>query len=292
MDISVWNATPGDAMSAALPPTTLAAVTTIAPASLTHPPPLTTRPQVVPCLSNTYSPHPHHPAATMAATRRPAVAFVGGASPLVSLSPAAAGSFACRARPSGRVASTAPKPLTMLVEPVVPVVAPLLELAANPAWLVKVGDAVGTLPFPPAVVKYGHPALMGFMLLGMGTPGGVIGWLGRTNDDKVAGAKQKQLHENIMLAFWLLAFAGATGGILSTVMQGKDILQSPHALSAGVVLALLTANATVAYSGFSIGGDSTSAGRQQGRTLHAYLGAGTMVALLVHGVLGVANFGG
>lgn len=228
----------------------------------------------------------------MAATRRPAVAFVGGASPLVGISPIAAGSFACRARPSAGVATTASKPLTMLLEPVVPAVAPLLELAANPAWLVKVGDAVGTLPFPPAVVKYGHPVLMGVMILGMGTPGAVIGWLGRTNDDKVAGVKQKQLHENIMLAFWLLAFAGATGGILSTVMQGKDILQSPHALSAGVVLALLTANATVAYSGFTIGGDSTSAGRQQGRTLHAYLGAGTMVALLVHGVLGVANFGG
>lgn len=180
----------------------------------------------------------------------------------------------------------------MLVEPAVPAVAPLLELAANPAWLVKVGDAVGTLPFPPVVVKYGHPALMGFMILGMGTPGAVIGWLGRINEDKKAGVKQKQLHENIMLAFWLLAFAGASGGILSTVMQGKDILQSPHALSAGVVLALLTANATVAYSGFTIGGSSTPAGRQQGRTLHAYLGAGTMVALLVHGVLGVANFGG
>lgn len=228
----------------------------------------------------------------MAATRRPAVAFVGGASPLAGLAPAAAGSFACRARPSARAAPTAAAPLAMSLEPVVPAVTPLLELAANPAWLVKVGDAVGTLPFPPAVVKYGHPALMGFMVLGMGAPGAAIGWLGRTNSDKAAGVKQKQLHENIMLAFWLLAFAGATGGILSTVMQGRDILVSPHAKSAGVVLALLTANAVVAYSGFTIGGGASPAGRQQGRKLHAYLGAGTMVALLVHGALGVANFGG
>ncbi|OSX78009.1 hypothetical protein BU14_0126s0048 [Porphyra umbilicalis] len=225
----------------------------------------------------------------MAAVRRPAAAaFVGGAPCLTRLSPTAAGSFACRTRPAAAPRKAAavtctPTP-TMVIEPMA-----LVELATNPAWLVKVGDAVGTLPFPPAVVKYGHPGLMAFMILGMGLPGGVIGWLGRTNEDKKAGVKQKQLHENIMLAFWLLAFAGATGGVLSTVMQGKDILTSPHAKTAGVVLALLTANAVVAYSGFTIGGGATPEGRKQGRTLHAYLGAGTGIALLVHAGLGVAN---
>lgn len=231
----------------------------------------------------------------MAAIGRPtAAAFVGGVPPLVALCPTTAGSFACRTRPSslrrhGAAGPAAPPPAapltTMLVDPALPAVAtPLLELAANPGWLVKVGDAVATLPFPPVVVKYGHPALMGFMIVGMGVPGGVLGWLGRTNTDAAAGAKQKALHENIMLAFWLLAFAGATGGILSTVMQGKDIFQSAHGQSSAVVLGLLTANAVLAFSGFSLGGSPA-----QGRKLHAYLGAGTGVALAVHAALGVAN---
>eukprot|EP00168_Porphyra_purpurea_P014149 TRINITY_DN4015_c0_g1_i1.p2 TRINITY_DN4015_c0_g1~~TRINITY_DN4015_c0_g1_i1.p2 ORF type:complete len:171 (+),score=26.93 TRINITY_DN4015_c0_g1_i1:416-928(+) len=126
---------------------------------------------------------------------------------------------------------------------------------------------------------------MAFMILGMGLPGGVIGWLGRTNEDKKAGVKQKQLHENIMVAFWLLAFAGATGGVLSTVMQGKDILTSPHAKTAGVVLALLTANAVVAYSGFTVGGEQRPRGASRaapstptsarGRALHCWCTPGS-----------------
>lgn len=159
-------------------------------------------------------------------------------------------------------------------------------LAANPVWLTKVADAIATLNLPKWLVEWGHPGMMAFMVLGMGTPGAYIGWQGRLNPDKRAGVAQKRLHENIMIAFFLLAFLGGTGGTLSVAMQGYDIWQSPHFISSAVVLAMLAVNSTLAYSGFTIGNDGTPKGRLQGRKLHAYFGIATMLAFLVHGALG------
>lgn len=168
-----------------------------------------------------------------------------------------------------------------------PVSATTHLLSDNPAFLQKIADAFNSLGLPEPVTTYGHPALMAFMVLGMGLPGAVFGWKGRLNEDKKAGVKQKQLHENIMLAFFLLAFLGGTGGTLAVAMQGYDVWQSPHAISALVVLILLGANSVLAYSGFTIGTDGTPKGRLAGRKFHAYFGAVTMAAFFVHAALGV-----
>lgn len=128
---------------------------------------------------------------------------------------------------------------------------------------------------------------MGFMILGMGVPGAAIGWAGRLDEDKKAGVKKKQLHENIMLAFFLLAFLGGTGGTLATAMSGFDIFESAHAKSAATVLLLLLANTVLAYSGFSIGNDGSPKGRRSGRKLHAYFGSAAMAAIFVHAFLGI-----
>lgn len=127
---------------------------------------------------------------------------------------------------------------------------------------------------------------MTFMVLGMGLPGAVIGWNGRLNENKKDGVKQKQLHENIMLAFFLLAFLGGTGGTLSVAMQGYDIWETPHFKSAAACLLLLGANSVIAYSGFTLGNDGTPKGRQAGRKLHAWFGSVSMAAFFIHGVLG------
>lgn len=159
-------------------------------------------------------------------------------------------------------------------------------LSANPAFLQTIADSFATLGMPKWLVEWGHPAMMTFMVLGMGTPGAVIGWKGRLNENKKEGVKEKKLHENIMLAFFLLAFLGGTGGTLSVAMQGFDVWQSPHFLSAATVLALLGINSVVAYSGFTIGNDGSAKGRMQGRKLHSYFGVAAMAAFLVHGILG------
>lgn len=160
-------------------------------------------------------------------------------------------------------------------------------LSENPVFLQKIASGFGTLGLPPWAVQYGHPALMSFMVLGMGFPGAYLGWTGRNNKDKKEGVAQKKLHENVILAFYLLAILGGSGGTLSVAMQGYDVWQSPHAISALVVLLLLGANSAIAYSGFTLGNDGSGKGRQQGRTLHAYFGASIMVGFLIHAGFGV-----
>lgn len=162
-----------------------------------------------------------------------------------------------------------------------------LALATNPAWLTSLADAFGTLGMPKWLVTYGHPAMMAFMVVGMGGGGAAAGWAGRLNGDKREGVKQKALHENIMVAFWMLAFLGGSGGVLSTAMQGYDIFESPHAASAALVLTMLSAVGVYAYSGFSLGNDGSPKAKMKGRTIHAWLGAATMGVFLIHGALGV-----
>lgn len=163
---------------------------------------------------------------------------------------------------------------------------PITQLAANPPALNAVADSFNTLNLPPALVKWGHPAMMAVLVVGMGASGGAIGWAGRLNKDKKAGVAQKNLHENIMLAFTLLATLGGIGGTLSTAMQGYDVWESPHFISAAVLLTALTANAVLAYTGFSLGGDGSPKARLAGRTAHAWFGVATMTAFLVHAYLG------
>lgn len=49
--------------------------------------------------------------------------------------------------------------------------------------------------------------MMAFMVAGMGMPGAAFGWIGRLGKGKES-VKMKNLHEQVMVAFWLLAFAG------------------------------------------------------------------------------------
>lgn len=168
-----------------------------------------------------------------------------------------------------------------------PLMATSQLVSENPAIVQKIAAAFQTLNMPEPLVSYGHPAMMGLMVLGMGLPGAVIGWQGRQNENKRKGVEQKKLHENIMLAFFLLAILGGTGGTLSTAMQGFDIWETAHAKSALVVLLLLGANSLLAYSGFTIGNDGTPKGRLQGRKIHSYFGIVVMAAFAVHAFLGV-----
>lgn len=173
--------------------------------------------------------------------------------------------------------------LTMVVDPLGTTTRLISE---NPVFLQKIAQVFKGVPEPLSV--YGHPVMMATMIFGMGVPGAYIGWQGRLNEDKRAGVGQKKLHENIMLAFFLLAILGGSGGTLATVMQGYDIWESAHAKSSLIVLLLLAANSVIAYTGFTIGTDGTPKGRLQGRKFHAYFGIATMLVFLIHAGLGVS----
>ncbi len=73
---------------------------------------------------------------------------------------------------------------------------------------------------------------------------------------------------------------GYTGGLLSLVMQGEPILESPHFWTGSIVVTLLVLNGTISLSGFD--GNQASL-----RTAHALIGSLIMGLLVFHALLGV-----
>jgi hypothetical protein len=142
-------------------------------------------------------------------------------------------------------------------------------------WFSKLGT-------PEPIVHWGHPLMMGIVVFAMGSAVALAGWRGRTLavTDTEAAIKNKTNHRKIAPLMYFFLVAGYTGGVLSLVMQGQPILESPHFLTGTVVVALLTINAVIAATGF-IGNKETL------RTVHAYVGSLALVILVAHAVLGL-----
>jgi hypothetical protein len=148
----------------------------------------------------------------------------------------------------------------------------ILELIA--AWF-------RTLGTPEPIVHWGHPVMMGIVVLAMGSFVGLTGWKSRilTETDKEGAISNKTEHRKIAPLMFLFLALGYTGGILSLVMQRQSILESPHFWTGSVILILLSLNAVIAATGF-IGNKETL------RTVHAYVGSIALGLMLLHAVLG------
>lgn len=96
---------------------------------------------------------------------------------------------------------------------------------------------------------------------------------------RAVAVAQKQQHAKIAPLMYLFIVLGATGGILSLVMQGEPIFESRHFWTGMGAIALLTANALIAVSKFGKGSDAL-------RTAHAYIGSTALAVLAVHAFLG------
>jgi hypothetical protein len=196
--------------------------------------------------------------------------------------------FGVKSRQRGRQCARAT--LQCLLEPLGFLNTAAEEAVQNPLVIQRIADYFKTLSIPEPVVEYGHPVMMTIMVAAMGLGGAYLGWAGRLNPDKRAGVKQKQTHATVMGAFTLLAFLGASGGMLSVAMQGFPVGQSAHALSAVLVLVLLSFNGIYAGTGFGAGskrGREATEAAAQGRRVHAYLGVAIVAALLLHAFLGL-----
>lgn len=138
-----------------------------------------------------------------------------------------------------------------------------------------------SLGIPEPIVHWGHPVMMGIVVVVMGSFVGLTGWRGRTltATDDAAASKSRAEHKSIAPLMFLFIALGYTGGVLSLVMQQQPILQSPHFWTGTAAIALLTTNALIAAFGFSQG--------KGFRSIHAYLGSGILALLFVHGVLGL-----
>ncbi len=135
---------------------------------------------------------------------------------------------------------------------------------------------------PAPIVHWGHPLMMGIVVIAMGSFVGLSGWRGRLMATSDPDTAQKSLLDHRKLAPWMTLFIalGYTGGLLSLVMQRQPILESPHFWTGSAVLILLAINGSLSLSGF--GGNKAAL-----RSAHAYLG-GTVLALMFgHALLGL-----
>lgn len=138
-----------------------------------------------------------------------------------------------------------------------------------------------SLGVPEPIVHWGHPVMMGIVVIVMGSFVVLTGWQGRlmtATDDGVA-AEKRQEHAKLAPLMFLFIVLGYTGGVLSLVMQDQPILASPHFWTGNVVIGMLGINGAIAALGFSKG--------KVFRTIHAYFGSVAMVLLLLHAALGL-----
>ncbi len=133
---------------------------------------------------------------------------------------------------------------------------------------------------PGVVVRWGHPLMMGIVVVVMGSFVGWAGWRGRLSQDEEV--KQEALAGHRKLAPWMSTFIalGYTGGLLSLVMQGEPLLSSPHFWTGSAVLVLLAINGGISLTGF--GGNQAVL-----RKTHAYVGSIILGLLLTHALLGL-----
>lgn len=135
------------------------------------------------------------------------------------------------------------------------------------------------LGIPEPIVHWGHPLMMGIVVIAMGSAAGIAGWQGRLATDVEIASKNRDAHRKIAPLMFLFMALGFTGGVLSLVMQHQPIFESSHFWTATLVLGLLAFNGILAVTGFG--------GNKLIRTIHAYVGTVALVLMVIHGFLGL-----
>ncbi|MCU0565027.1 MAG: DUF4079 domain-containing protein [Oculatellaceae cyanobacterium Prado106] len=133
---------------------------------------------------------------------------------------------------------------------------------------------------PEPIVHWGHPVMMGIVVVVMGGYVAYAGWQSRLATDPEVATKNRMDHRKLAPLTFLFIALGYTGGVLSLVMQHQPILQSPHFITGSIAIFILAVNAVIAATAF---------GKEKGifRNIHAYLGTAAIALLLVHGVFGL-----
>jgi hypothetical protein len=148
------------------------------------------------------------------------------------------------------------------------------------AWLKPIADWFAGFNLPAPIIQWGHPLMMGIVIFVLGVYVAWAGWRGRTAAEVPVRAKALGDHKKLAPFLFLFIALGYTGGILSLVMQGHPILQSPHFWTGSAAIGVLGLNGAISASKFGGGNPAF-------RTAHAYIGSVAMVVLFVHAALGV-----
>lgn len=137
-----------------------------------------------------------------------------------------------------------------------------------------------TFNMPEPIIHWGHPVMMGIVVLVLGSYVAAMGWRGKLATDKEAQIKSRADHRKLAPLMTLFITLGYTGGVLSLVMQQQPILQSAHFWTGTAAVLLLWTNGLISLTGF--GGNQLAL-----RMTHAYIGTFVMLLLLVHGIFGL-----
>eukprot|EP00193_Tetraselmis_chui_P013556 CAMPEP_0177789792 /NCGR_PEP_ID=MMETSP0491_2-20121128/22965_1 /TAXON_ID=63592 /ORGANISM="Tetraselmis chuii, Strain PLY429" /LENGTH=226 /DNA_ID=CAMNT_0019311733 /DNA_START=38 /DNA_END=718 /DNA_ORIENTATION=- len=155
---------------------------------------------------------------------------------------------------------------------------PVVTALAAGGLLGPLAEYFNTLGLPEPLVHWGHPGNMAVVLIAMGGYGSWLGWQIRVGDDADTVAKAQDLHPTLMGLMTFFFALGASGGMLSLLMQGKPIFQSAHVWTGLTGLACLGLNGMLSLF-FE---DDANA-----RTAHAFFGTGIMALFVVHAALGL-----
>jgi uncharacterized membrane protein len=117
----------------------------------------------------------------------------------------------------------------------------------------------------------------------MATFGSYLGYQIRAGngDMMFTGKTARELHPTLMGLAFLFFFLGGQGGLVLLNVQDQPILQSKHAITGAIGIALLATQALLPRF-FSVEENGDKA-----RSAHAALGTATMALLFVHGALGL-----
>jgi Protein of unknown function (DUF4079) len=148
-------------------------------------------------------------------------------------------------------------------------------------------DNVRRADLPDAVIHWSHPVTMVALALPLALGGAYLGWqirLGNNGNSSSSSSSSssstaaRRLHAPLMAGALLLFVFGVQGGIASLLLQNHSLLDSPHAATAGVLLALFSLQGLV---GVNMGNNSTA------RTAHTAVGTAAIAALMGHAALGL-----
>ncbi|KAI3791899.1 hypothetical protein L2E82_05765 [Cichorium intybus] len=139
-------------------------------------------------------------------------------------------------------------------------------------------ELVKTLDLPGWLVHWGHPGNMAVVLFAMGGYGTYLGFRIRFSDDVDEKAMAKDLHPKLLAGMFFFFALGATGGVTSLLTSDRPILESPHAVTGLIGLALLAIQTSL---------PTLFEGNPGLRSVHGILGSGIMTLFLVHAALGL-----